>query len=93
MGAALSILLLVATSAPALAHGHGQGADGHMWLLAHAAGLNRTQISAAFKADPSLKTEHSNLKNAREAMVSCIVSGGSCTSQISAYTSAQQALT
>jgi hypothetical protein len=86
-----SVAILVATSGAALARGH--GGEGNMWLLARAAGLSRDQIVSAFKSDSNLKADFANLQSARQAMVSCIVSGGSCTSQISSYSSAQQALT
>ncbi len=79
----------------ASAHGRGRhrgGGDGDLWLLAHAAGLSRSQIATAFKNDSTLKTDRSNLRSVREALTTCLVSGSSCASQISAYASAHQAL-
>jgi hypothetical protein len=99
-----SILLLVGITsvvavgtiyAEAFAHGRAGrwgGADGDLRLLARAAGLNRTQITSAFKSDANLKTDWSNLQSARTTLVSCLVTNGSCASQISSYASAQQAL-
>jgi hypothetical protein len=90
--AAASLLVIAATSGSALAHGHG-GRDGNLGLLARAAGINKSQIHSAFHNDAALKTDFANFKASREAMTTCLVSGASCTTQISAYTSAQQALT
>jgi hypothetical protein len=89
-------MLLAATSAPALAfggHGHGgHGGDRQLGLLAHAAGLTGSQIHTAFKSDPNLKTDFTNLKAARTAMNTCIVAG-TCKNEVATYASAQQALT
>jgi len=87
----LSLVGVVAASAPGWAFGHRR--ETNMWLLARAAGLSRDQIVAAFRNDPNLKTDITNAHKARQAMVSCIVSAGSCTNQISTYANAQQALT
>jgi hypothetical protein len=91
----VSIIAVAAMHGAASAHGmggHRGGGDGNLWLLAHAAGLSRSQIATAFKNDSTLKTDRSNLQSARDALTTCLVSGSSCASQISAYASAQQAL-
>jgi hypothetical protein len=91
--AAASVLMLAATSVLAMAHGFGRGEGGHdMWLLARAAGLSRSQIASAFKNDTSLKNDRTNLKAAHEAMMSCLVTGKDCTSQISTFSNAVQAM-
>ncbi len=91
--AGVSVLMLAATSGLALAHGFGGPGGGRsMWLLARAAGLNHSQIASAFQNDATLKTDRTKLKTAHDAMMSCLVSGKACTSEISAYSSALQAL-
>jgi hypothetical protein len=92
--AAGSVLMLAAASGLALAHGFGgHGGGGHdMWLLARAAGLDHSQIASAFQNDANLKTDRTNLKTAHEAMMSCLVSGKDCTSQVSAFSSAVQTM-
>lgn len=88
-----SLLLLAATCIPALAHNHeGRGRDGHLRILAHAAGLSGSQIHTAFHNDAALKTDFANLKTAREAMTSCMVAG-TCKNEVATYASAEQALT
>jgi hypothetical protein len=90
-----SIVAVSALHGAASAHGRGghrDGGDGNLWLLARAAGLSRSQITTAFKNDSKLKTERSDLRSAREALTTCLVSGSSCPSKISAYASAHQAL-
>ena len=77
---------------PALAHGR-RGGDRQLFLLARAAGITHPQIATAFKADTNLKTYHTNLKNARQAMIACLLSGANCGSQISTYASDSQLLT
>lgn len=73
--------------------GHRGGGDRDLWLLARAAGLSKSQIITAFKNDSNLKTDRSNLRSAHDALTTCLVSASSCTSQISAYANAEQALT
>jgi hypothetical protein len=94
--AAGSFLMLVAAAGLALAQAHGfggRGGGGHdMWLLARAAGVNHSQIASAFANDATLKTDRTNLKSAHEAMMSCLVSGKDCTSQISSFSTAVQAM-
>jgi hypothetical protein len=92
--AAGSVLMLAAASGLALAHGFGgRGGGGHdMWLLARAAGLNHSEIASAFHNDANLKTDRTNLMTAHEAMMSCLVSGKDCTSQVSAFSSAVQTM-
>jgi hypothetical protein len=92
--AAGSVLMLAFASAPALAHSVGGPGGGHreMWLLARAAGLNHSQIASAFENDLNLKTDRDNLKTAHETMTSCLVSGKDCTSQISSFSNAVQAM-
>jgi hypothetical protein len=91
----VAIVAVVVLHGAASAHGKGGhqcGGDGNLWLLARAAGLSRSQIATAFKNDSNLKTDRSNLRIAREALTTCLVSGSSCPSQISAYASAHQTL-
>lgn len=93
-----SILIVTATSAWVLARGYGgPGAGGHeMWLLARAAGLDRSQIAAAFGNDTSLATDKANLKSAHDALVSCLfsttVSSSGCSTQITSFTGALQTM-
>lgn len=91
---AASALMLAAACGPALARGWSGGGGGErsMFLLARAAGLTRDQVASAFKNDANIKTDRSNLKTDQQAMVTCLVSGASCTTQISAYTTALQTL-
>jgi hypothetical protein len=92
--AAGSILMLAAFSAMALAHGFGgPGRGGHeMWLLARAAGLNHSQIASAFENDANLRADRDNLKTTHEAMMTCVVSGKDCGTQITAFSNALQAM-
>jgi hypothetical protein len=94
VGLAGSVVMLTATSGLVLAHGFGgPGGGGHdMWLLARAAGLNHGQVASAFQNDANLKTDRTNLKTAHEAMMSCLVSGKTCSSQIFAFSSALQTM-
>jgi hypothetical protein len=92
-----SILMVTATSALVLAHGGGHGGPGHeMWLLARAAGLDRSQIATAFRNDTSLATDRGNLKLAHEALMSCLfsttVSSAGCSTQIASFSSALQTM-
>lgn len=94
MVSGLSALALVATCGPALAFGHhGHHGDVQYGLLAHAAGLTKSQIHSAFKSDPALKTDFQNLRTAKTAMDSCVVAGACNNNEIATYASAQQALT
>jgi hypothetical protein len=91
-----SVLLVAAISSLALAEGfggHGRGHHNQMFLLAHAAGLSHSEIRTAFKNDTNLKTDRTNLKNAHEALMECLVSGKDCSSQVTALSSAVQAMT
>lgn len=92
--AAGSVLMVAAMSGLALAHGSGGlGGGGHeMWLLAHAAGLNHRQIASAFESDANLATDRGNLKAAHEAMMSCIISGKDCKSEIASFSTALQTM-
>ena len=93
-----SILMVTGTSALVLAHGFGgPGGGGHgMWLLARAAGLDRSQIATAFSNDGSLAMDKTNLKNAHDAMMSCLfsttVSSAGCSTQIASFSSALQTM-
>jgi hypothetical protein len=91
--AAGSLLMLAAFSTMALAHGPGgPGRGGHeMWLLARAAGLNHSQIKAAFEHS-NLKADRANLKAAHEAVMSCVVSGKDCKTEITTFSNALQAM-
>ena len=87
--AGVSALILAGASTMALAHGFGgHGRGDNLWLLARASGLTHSQIRTAFENDTNLKTDRTNLKNAHEAVISCLLSGGSCTSQITAFSTA-----
>ena len=94
----VGVASIVAVSASrGAASGYGRGShrgagDGDVRLLARAAGLSRGQIATALKNDSNLKTARSNLRSSREALTACLVSGSSCSTQISAYASARQAL-
>ncbi|GEM_PF-1568616 len=94
-----SVAILAAASGLVLAQGFGHpGGGGHgMWLLARAAGLNHSQIASAFANDANLATDRANLKSAHDAMMSCLVSNtvtsSGCSSQISAFSNALQAMT
>jgi hypothetical protein len=91
MAGAIALGLTVGAGA-AMAH-EGGGHEHAMFLLARAAGLTHDQIATAFKSDQNLATDRTNLRNARDAMITCIVSGsGACSNEISAYSSATQAL-
>ena len=88
-------MLLAATSSPALAFGHGhggRGGDGHLAMLAHAAGLTGKQIHEAFRSDPNLKPDFTAFKTAKTALTTCLVAG-TCTNEVTTYASAQQTLT
>lgn len=88
-----SVLILVATSMVALARGFGgPGGGGHsMWLLARAAGLSHSQIETAFQ-NSNVKADRANLKSAHDTMMTCLVSGGNCTTQISSFAGALQTM-
>ncbi|HVB82123.1 MAG TPA: hypothetical protein VNE82_19505 [Candidatus Binataceae bacterium] len=92
--------VLAATCGLALAqgwHGHGgggPGGDGHLFMLAKVAGVDHSAVRTAFKGDANLKTDFANVKTTHQALIACLTSGtGSCDGQISAFASAQQALT
>jgi hypothetical protein len=91
-----SMLMLAVVSGFALAHG-GFGGSGHggrdLFLVARAAGLTHSQIASAFKNDPNLKADRGKLKDAHEAMMSCLVSNNDCSSQITSFANAVQAMT
>jgi hypothetical protein len=92
----LAALALAATCGSALAmghHGHHHGGDMEYGMLAHAAGVSGQTIHSTFKNDSTLKSDFQNLRAAKKAVDACIISGASCTSQITAYASAQSALT
>ncbi len=73
-------------------HDHGGSRGGHLWLLARAAGLNRDQIATAFQNDSNLKSGRTNVRTTHQALETCLLTGDACTTQISAYGSAVQAL-
>ena len=91
--------ILAATCGLALAQGFGghgggrPGGDGHLFMLAKVAGIDHSTIHTAFKGDANLKTDFANVKSTHQALMTCLASGGACDSQISAFASAQQALT
>jgi len=92
--AAAAVVMLTAISALALGHGFGgPGGGGHeIWLLARAAGLNHSQIASAFENDANLKADRANLRSAHEAMMSCLVTGKDCSSQIASFSNALQTM-
>jgi hypothetical protein len=99
MASGLSALALVATCGPALASGHfghrgHHGGDMQFRLLAHAAGITGEQIHAAFAAKAStLKSDFEAVKSTKKAADACIIAGNaSCSTQISAYATAQSTL-
>jgi hypothetical protein len=91
--------VLAATCGLALAqgwhdHGGGPGGDGHLFMLAKVAGVDHSKMHTAFKGDANLKTDFANVKTTHQALIACLASGtGSCDSQITAFATAQQALT
>jgi hypothetical protein len=92
-----SMLAVIATSALVLARGSGGPGGGHdMWLLARAAGLDRSQIAAAFGSDTSLSADKANLKTAHDALMSCLfsttVSSAGCGTQIASFSGALQTM-
>jgi hypothetical protein len=97
--AAATGVVLAMTCGLALARGwHGRGGgpggDGKLFMLAKVAGVDHSQMHAAFRGDVALKTDFGNVKTTHQALIACLVSGtGSCDSQIAALASAQQALT
>jgi hypothetical protein len=97
--AAATGVVLAATCGLALAqgwhrHGGGSGGDGKLFMLAKVAGVDHSQMHTAFKGDSALKPDFESVKSTHQALVACLVSGtGSCDSQITAFASAQQALT
>jgi hypothetical protein len=92
--AAGSVLMLAATSGLVLAHGFGgRGRGGHeMFMLARAAGVSHDQIRTAFE-NSNLRTDRTNLKTAHEAVMTCLVTGKDCTSQIASFSNAVQTMT
>jgi hypothetical protein len=97
--AAATGVVLATTCGLALAqgwhrHGGGPGGDGKLFMLAKVAGVDHSQMHTAFKGDSALKPDFESVKSTHQALVACLVSGtGSCDSQITAFASAQQALT
>ena len=92
-------VVLAATCGLALAQGWGghggggPGGDGHLFMLAKAAGVDHATMHTAFKGDANLKTEFANVKSTHRALTTCLASGGACDSQISAFATAQHDLT
>ena len=93
VGAALAIACGAALAQGFGGHRGGPGGDGHLFLLAKAAGVDHSKMHAAFKSDTNLKTDFHNVKGTHQALVTCLASGANCDSQISAFAAAQQALT
>jgi hypothetical protein len=99
MAAAVGVVL-AATCGLALAQGFGghggggPGGDGHLFMLAKVAGVDHSKMHTAFMGDANLKTDFANVKTTHQALMTCLASGtGACDSQITAFASAQQALT
>jgi hypothetical protein len=93
VGAVLAIACGAALAQGFGGHRGGMGGDGHLFLLAKAAGVDHSAMHAAFKGDTNLKTDFQNVKTTHQALITCLASGGSCDSQISNFAAAQQALT
>jgi hypothetical protein len=74
-------------------HGGGSGGDGHLFMLAKVAGVDHSTMHTAFKGDANLKSDFASVKSTHQALITCLASGGTCDSQISAFATAQQALT
>jgi hypothetical protein len=75
-------------------HGGGErGGDRHLFMLAKVAGVDHQTMHTAFKGDANLKADIASVKSTHQALITCLASGGACDSQISAFASAQQALT
>ena len=74
-------------------HGGGPGGDGHLFMLAKVAGVDHSTLHTAFKGDANLKSDFASVKSTHQALITCLASGGTCDSQISAFATAQQALT
>jgi hypothetical protein len=90
--AGLLLIGIGISAAPAMAFGHHGGHGDNMFLLARAAGITHSQMHQAFSQDANLKTDFTNMKSAKEALTTCMVSGQSCSQQIAAYSNAQSAL-
>jgi hypothetical protein len=77
-------------------HFHGHGHGGGMFLLAHAAGISKTDIQTAFQNDSTkLQADRAALKTARENFVNCLLSSSnssatSCSTQATALVTAKQ---
>jgi hypothetical protein len=93
IGAALAIACGAALAQGFGGHRGGPGSDGHLFLLAKAAGVDHSKMHAAFKSDTNLKTDFHNVKDTHQALVTCLASGGDCDGKISAFAAAQQTLT
>jgi len=93
VGAVLAIACGAALAQGFGGHHGGPGGDGHLFLLAKAAGVDHSAMHAAFKGDTNLKTDFQSVKSAHQALIACLASGGACDPQISTFASAQQALT
>jgi hypothetical protein len=97
--AAVIGLVLAGTCGLALAQGFGgpggggRRGDGHLFMLAKVAGVDHATMRAAFKGDANLHADIASVKSTHQALLTCLASGGTCDSQISAFASAQQALT
>ena len=96
--AAVIGVVLAGTCGLAAAHGFGghggpRGGDGHLFLLARAAGVDHAKIRAAFMKDANLKTDFAKLRSAHQSLISCLASGGACDKQISGYANAKHDLT
>jgi len=74
-------------------HRGGPGGDGSLFLLAKVAGVDHSKIHAAFKGDANLKGDFATVKSTHQALITCLASGNDCSTQISAFAAAQQALT
>jgi hypothetical protein len=74
-------------------HGGGPGGDGPLFMLAKVAGVDHSKIHTAFMSDANLKSDFGTVKSTHQALVACLASGADCTTQISNFANAQQALT
>ncbi len=86
------VLSVVVASGVAMAQGgHRGGGDRGIFMLAKAAGISRSTIFTAFKSS-NLKADHAALLTAKQNLAACLVTGGSCSTQITACVTAETTL-
>jgi hypothetical protein len=93
IGLIAGLVLLAGTSGLVMAEGFGgHGGEHGTWMLARAAGLTHSQIASAFSNDANLVIDRTSLKTAHDAMMTCLVSGNDCSSQIASFSKALQTM-